>query len=114
VRKFEFDGLDEANVAAEFYHQCRLIGLRVYLEVPAFSPVHRSRSFKVDCIVRDGKDGDVLCAIEFKAANARPSGEGRQSSAYASLGLPWRYCIGQKQVRETIAWVRSLQKKEAA
>jgi hypothetical protein len=113
VKVFEFDGLDEANVAAEFYHQCKLIGLAAFLEVPARSPVHRSGLFKVDCIVRSGSR--VLCAIEFKAANASPSGEGRQASAYKSLGLPWRYCIGQSQVPATIEWVLKLRdEREAA
>jgi len=127
VKFSDFDGLDEANVAAEFYHQCKVNGLRAYLEVSVRSVHHRSGKFRVDCIVVD-RDGASICAVEFKTAGARPgrgqsfkaipvSGSGkqlmsRQARAYSDLGIPWRYCIGKKDIPATIEWTLSLVEPE--
>lgn len=119
----DFDGLDEANVAAEFYHQCKVNGLQAYLEVTMRSSHHRSGKFRVDCIVVDG-DGSAICAVEFKAVGAAPGSvrsfealrEGRpqerrmsrQARAYNDQGIPWRYCIGKEDVSATIKWTLGL------
>ena len=107
----DIDGLAEANVAAEFYHQCRLLGLRCYLEVPAYSSAHtRSNRFRIDCLVTH--NNEALCAIEFKTSGSTPGRFSRQARAYDGLGIPWTYCIGQEQVIDTINWVLSLKARK--
>jgi hypothetical protein len=130
VKVNKLDGLNEANVAAEFYHQCKVKGLQVVLEVIMPSAHHRSRQFKVDCMVVND-DGFPFCAVEFKQAGKEP-GKGkappitwqpykvkqvmrqrkkrptRQEKAYDDLGLPWRYCIGKEDIRSTIEWTLNL------
>jgi hypothetical protein len=101
-------GTAEANVGAEFYHQCRLRGLRAVLEVKAPSPIHRSKTFRIDCVVMDEHP---ICAVEFKTSgSATPRTGTRQANAYNSLAIPWRHCAGIEQIPDVIAWVLRTQK----
>lgn len=73
----------EADLVAEFFHQARLAGLEVYLEVYLPSTMHRSGQMRVDAIVVSGDE--VICCVEAKAHDRPMTFGTRQDNAYRSL-----------------------------
>src|SRR4051812_28490794 len=71
----------EANTQAEFYHQARLIGLPILLELA--TPLGRHDI----AILRPDKSG-VVALIECKRQGRRVYGNSRQIQRYKLLGVP--------------------------
>ena len=97
----------EADVAAEFYHQCQKLGLVVKMEVKLPSKVHRSGTMRADALIF--QLGEVVCAVEFKGF--RKSGldpYSRQFRAYSGLGIPFFLCCGSGEIESTLDEVVAL------
>ena len=100
----------EADVAAEFYHQCQKLGLTAKMEVTLPSKVHRSGFMRADALVF--QLSNLVCAVEFKGH--RKTGlnpESRQYKAYMGLGIPFFLCCGLSSIEETINDVVALADK---
>ena len=106
----------EADVAAEFYHQCQKLGLIVKMEVKLPSRVHRSGFMRADAVVFQQTDKfqtvEVVCAVEFKGhRKIGLNPESRQYKAYMGLGFPFFLCCGLSDIKETINDVVALADK---
>lgn len=91
----------EANVQAEFYHQCRLLGLNCELEMS--TPVGR-----LDCAILSEDADRLLCIIECKREDRLiPMWETRQIKRYKTIGVPVHYLCSfsecEAMVRHIIA-----------
>lgn len=73
----------EADMLGEFYHQAKIAGLEVYLEVYMPSMEHRSGEMRVDAIVVDGDE--IVCCVEVKRPGRIIRTDGRQTRAYTKL-----------------------------
>jgi len=94
----------EANVQAEFYHQCRLIGLPVALEVT--TPVGR-----LDVAVLNATGDGCVAIVECKKAACMISAELGQVRRYKKIGVPV-YGLTDKQRCRGLA--KTIQEKHAA
>ena len=96
-------GLSEADLVAEFYHQCRARGWHCELEVTLGSPEHPSGRMRADAVIRRSKYGPIICAVEFKKYGRKlrecklggdiPQ-DTKQQLAYDSQIFPAFYCFG--------------------
>ena len=97
----------EADVSAEFYHQCQRYGFVVKMEVRLPSKVHRSGTMRADALVF--QFGEIVCAVEFKGF--RKNGlnpNSRQFKAYSGLGIPFFLCCGSGEIEGTLDEVVAL------
>lgn len=96
-------GPTNAKVAAEFYHQAKLLGkFRVDLKVWWPSPVHRSKSMRADCVCSTFA-GTAFLFVECKGnSNYKHNPHCRRSRAYDSTNLDWIYCLGMIGVPDAI------------
>jgi hypothetical protein len=83
--------LSEADLLAEFYHQCRLKGLTLRMEVSLPSKVHqRSKKTRVDIAVILGNR--IIALVEGKTPGKVTGKNSRQTRAYAEIekehGIP--------------------------
>jgi len=100
----------EADVSAEFYHQCQKLGLTLKMEVRLPSDVHRSGMMRVDALVF--QLGTIVCAVEFKVHRKHASKpQSRQYRAYSGLGFPFFFCCGTGEIEDTIENVVALADK---
>ena len=100
----------EADVAAEFYYQCRRLGLLVKMEVKLPSKVHRSGFMRADALIF--QLGTIVCAVEFKGhRKTRLNPKSRQYKAYSGLEVPFFLCCGLSEIDETIDNVIALADK---
>lgn len=95
-------GLSEADLVAEFYHQCRLRGWHCELEQSLPSPKHPSGQMRADAVIKRKKHCAIICAVEFKKYGNSSKDSSWQSLGYASQRFPVLYCIGAHQIFETI------------
>ncbi len=72
----------EANLQAEFYHACKLLGLQCALEVS-------TRAGRLDAVVLSACRGRILAIVEVKKHGfAFLNGHSSQIRRYKSLGVP--------------------------
>ena len=94
----------EADVAAEFYYQCRRLGLLIKMEVKLPSKVHRSGFMRADALIF--QLGTIVCAVEFKGhRKTRLNPESRQYKAYCEQDCSKRHrtpCFCRKG--EPVTW----------
>src|SRR5271169_7045453 len=91
----------EANIQAEFYHQCKLIGLECRLEVT--TPVGR-----LDAVILAPGLQRVLAIVEVKREAA--SFEQRQIERYKTLGVP---VYGLKNAARALKLAATIKAKHA-
>ncbi|KKK50023.1 hypothetical protein LCGC14_3129170 [marine sediment metagenome] len=102
----------EADVAAEFYHRCKGLGLVAKMEVKLPSDVHRSGFMRADALVF--QIGKVVCAVEFKGCRRSKmplNPKSRQYRAYAGLSIPFFLCSGSDEIEDTLDDVCALADK---
>ena len=93
--------LPEANIQAELYRQLRNRDIKCCLEYRIY--VKSMDSFiRADVIII--KDSIIICIIECKSRRegSKPNKNGRQYRSYASLGVPFMYCMTFKQVPKMV------------
>lgn len=79
----------EAQISAELYHQAKLVGLQVFLEVTLPLAPNSARYLRADAIVVHR--GEIVCVIETKRGRRKPAYGVRrvaldnQAAAYQSL-----------------------------
>lgn len=73
--------MTEANTAAEFYHQARLIGLPVELEISTLVG-------RLDIVVFSRKTGNLVAIVECKRDRITVKERSRQMERYREIGLP--------------------------
>lgn len=79
------DVLSEADLLAEFYHRCKLVGIKVRLEVFLPSTLHRSKRMRADVAVFRGSGDEIVACVEGKTPGAKVGGNTRQKHAYEAL-----------------------------
>lgn len=74
--------LPEANVQAEFYHWCRLLGCNCVLEM-------RTPAGRIDVAILDDQSTRLLCIVECKREGRRHGiSETCQIRRYKTIGVP--------------------------
>jgi hypothetical protein len=107
----------EATIQAELYHQARLAGLRVALELVIVLPTYMAKyppartKLRADLALFHG--GLVVGLVEVKKPLPPEGlmdkrGEVRQREAYDSTGLSWVYCRGLGEIPDTLRWLATL------
>ena len=105
----------EADLVAEFYHQCRLRNWHCYLEVRLTSFVHRSGCMRADAVIKKWPSESPVCAVEFKTQNTAVPGKfTRQHLAYSMLPFPFFYCIGAQQIFSVLGEIENLMGKKTS
>lgn len=84
--------LPEANIQAEFYHRCRLLGLRLCLE-------YRYEHCRFDAVMLDRND-NIYAIIEFKSRIKPIKGEykTKQIDKYSKYGIPIIVCLDYNSI----------------
>jgi len=95
-------GLSEADLVAEFYHQCRVRGWHCELECALPSSEHLSGYMRADAVIRRKKNCVILCAVEFKKYGSKPRELSPQTTGYAVQDFPVFYCLGAHEVFQVI------------
>ena len=85
--------LPEANIQAEFYHQCRLQKIKCILE-------YKVENCRFDALVYD-ENRNVKCIVEFKSYKTRkkPKTNTNQINKYKKFGLPIIMCTRFEDVK---------------
>jgi DNA-binding MurR/RpiR family transcriptional regulator len=95
--KFENpERITEANIQAEFYHQCRLKGVECYLE-------YKHEQSRFDAIII--KNNDVVLIVEFKSYKTDKKGKTKtkQLDKYRQYGIPVLLITRMNQIEQVIA-----------
>ena len=89
----------EASVQAEFYRQCLLHGINVYLE-------YKHKNCRFDAIIHDGEY--VLAIVEVKSYKRVPHKvwNKKQMAKYKSFNLPVFLVTGMDSVPDIISQIR--------
>jgi hypothetical protein len=88
---------NEAQIGAEFYYQCKLLKLGIYMEF-----IHENCRFDA-VLVRNNK---IILIVEFK--NNSPDNEfwinkqGRQFRKYSKYGVDILYITNYSQIKEAV------------
>lgn len=94
--------LPEANIQAEFYHRCRLEGLRLCLE-------YKYEHSRFDCVMI-GDDDSIYAIVEFKS-KVKPivkSYNTKQIQKYSQYNIPIVLCFSYKDIDYTISRCKEL------
>lgn len=88
--------LPEANIQAEFYHRCRLLGLRLCLE-------YKYEHCRFDAVMLDNKD-NIYAIIEFKSRIKPIIGDynTKQIKKYQQYGIPIIVCLDYFSIDKAI------------
>lgn len=91
----------EADVQAELYMAAKQAGLDLKLEINL-----GKNYLSADAAFYDSQDR-IYALVEVKRSvgNGRTKTQSRQYKKYEASGLPWRYCLGRDQIKDTIQWV---------
>lgn len=98
----------EANVQGEFYHQCKMLGLRFCLE-------YRYENCIFDAVMINDND-DIYAIVEFKreknyAYTGRYKGKlTKQLTKYSRYGIPVLVCVGYAGLSATLDKILELKK----
>ena len=89
--------LTEAQIGAEFYHQCKLLNIGVYME-----HVHENCRFDAVLI----KNNKIILIVEFKNRSLGKelwiNKEGRQFRKYSKYGVDIMYITNFSQIKEQV------------
>jgi hypothetical protein len=93
-------GISEANIQAELYHQCKLRGIKIYLE-------YRHEGCVFDAVIV--RDFEIVAIVECKSYNSSdvPNLTTKQYARYSSFGVPLFYIVNFKQVVPTLDQIQS-------
>ena len=88
--------LPEANIQAEFYHRCRLLGLRLCLE-------YKYEHSRFDAVMLDSDD-NIYAIIEFKSRIKPIIGDynTKQIKKYQQYGIPIIVCLDYFSIDKAI------------
>jgi len=94
----------EADLLSEFYHQCKLAGLCIRMEVFVPSTLHRSKRLRADCAIY--RHGRIFALIEGKTPGAKIGGNTRQKHAYNTVlrdyGIKTYWLNGMDQIEPLV------------
>lgn len=96
--------ISEANVQAEFYHQCKLHRIKCRLE-------YKYENCRFDCVLYD-KNKNVYAIIEIKNRKRKfaPNVNGKQATKYKRFNIPIIYILNYDAIPYAISYL--LQKRE--
>lgn len=102
--KFDPSQLTEADLLAEFYHRCRLVGIDLRMEIFVPSTLHRSKKMRADAAVLSGNE--IIAFVEGKTPGALVGGNTRQKHAYQAFetyhGVPTFWLNSFSQINPLI------------
>jgi len=90
------DRIAEANIQAEFYHQCKVRGIECYLE-------YKHEQSRFDAIITE--EEYIRFIVEFKSYKTNKKGKTktRQLDKYRQYGLPVFLITRMEQIDRVIA-----------
>lgn len=94
--------IPEANIQAEFYHQCRLRQIKVFLQFPY-------EDCKFDCIVLDKSKKKILCVVEIKyRKTTKKNYNTKQMKKYRNFDVPVFLVTSKEDIVKTIIEIESI------
>jgi hypothetical protein len=91
----------EANIQAEFYHQCKLNKIPCYLEYK----IERSR---FDAVIYEEKSKEILCLLEIKSYKYEYDDaniDTKQCKKYSKYRIPLIYIVRMSDIEEVIKYL---------
>ena len=92
--------VSQETITAELYHRARSIGLTARLRAPLEPGLRAGIAFYDDATIYA-----VVVVLPGHGPRSEPRERNERAEQLDLTGLPWRYCLGAKEINETLDWV---------